>query len=352
MKTINTTQKTATSLANWAYVVGRFQLPHVGHFALFKEALNRAEKVLVFIGSANASRNASNPFTEQEREQMLRLGLTAQEQARIQFIPIEDFYCNDRWVQELHDLAAQYRADGETAIVVGKLKDFSSQYLKKLGLTLVEVHDTVQVDATALRDIYFTQDNEGAYAVLANYTVPAVVDYLRAYAKTPPYAWLKRDYCATMQYRKDYPAAVHVTGDALVKCKDHILVIRRGGEIGNGQLALPGGFLEPNETVEEAPIRELVEETRIAVVSSLFPVYKKAEAVFSAPKRSSRGRIITHAFLYDLGNCEKPDVQPASDAKEAHWVKIEDLKHLRREFFEDHFHIIESMLAKIKVSVR
>src|SRR6266481_269266 len=54
-----------------------------------------------------------------------------------------------------------------------------------------------------------------------------------------------------------------------------------------GHWALPGGFLEEDETVEDAALRELQEET------GLQNIYLEQFQVFSAPKRDPRGRIIT-----------------------------------------------------------
>lgn len=65
-------------------------------------------------------------------------------------------------------------------------------------------------------------------------------------------------------YRQAWSAApyppVFVTVDAVLRCQDQVLLIRRAHAPGKGQ-AVPGGFIEQRETVWQSCLRELVEET-------------------------------------------------------------------------------------------
>ena len=95
-----------------------------------------------------------------------------------------------------------------------------------------------------------------------------------------------------------------------------LLLIRRGGHPFKGCWALPGGFLEPNETIEECALREVTEETGITP-NVLMPV-----AVFSAPGRDPRGWIISNAFTSILSENSVTAVG-RSDAAEADWFDIQ-----------------------------
>mgnify|MGYP001236183296 CR=1 FL=1 len=55
-----------------AILIGRFEPVHTGHVALLREALSRAQRAIVVVGSAHQPRSPRNPFTWQEREAMLR----------------------------------------------------------------------------------------------------------------------------------------------------------------------------------------------------------------------------------------------------------------------------------------
>lgn len=92
-------------------------------------------------------------------------------------------------------------------------------------------------------------------------------------------------------YRADRYERPSVTVDIVLFAGERVLLIRRGGHPFLGMLALPGGFVKPNETVPQAAFRELQEETHAQNVAL------KQLQVFSAPNRDPRTRIITVPFL-------------------------------------------------------
>ncbi|MCL2741523.1 MAG: NUDIX hydrolase [Oscillospiraceae bacterium] len=95
-----------------------------------------------------------------------------------------------------------------------------------------------------------------------------------------------------------------------------ILLIRRGGHPYIGRWALPGGFLDPGETVGEAAVRELREETGIACG------YLEQLHTFSAPGRDPRTWVIScaHMALIARGRTE---AKAGSDATDARWFKVD-----------------------------
>ena len=82
-----------------ALLIGRFEPVHSGHLALLQEALRQAPQVIVVVGSAWQPRSPKNPFTWQEREAMLREALPAPARARVQVLPLRDYYNEAVWVQ-------------------------------------------------------------------------------------------------------------------------------------------------------------------------------------------------------------------------------------------------------------
>ena len=79
--------------------------------------------------------------------------------------------------------------------------------------------------------------------------------------------------------------------DVVIPSENGVVLVRRGSDPFEGRWALPGGFVEPGETVEEAAAREAAEETGLAVeVSRLVGVY-------SDPDRDPRGHNVSVAFL-------------------------------------------------------
>lgn len=123
---------------------------------------------------------------------------------------------------------------------------------------------------------------------------------------------------------------IAVTVDAVIFCRNEdllkILLIRRKKEPFKNQWALPGGFLEKNETLEEAAIRELEEETGLKV--------EKLQQVkaFGDPGRDPRGRTISIVFL---GKIDKEiQVHGNDDAKDAKWFDMNDLPDLAFDHLE------------------
>jgi len=109
--------------------IGRFQPPHNGHFATIRKALEQTEKLLIFIGSHEACRSLRNPFTTEERLEMLKISLAPAEQKKITFIPIHDSnYNHNEWLSAV--LRATLAVAPSAGIgIIGHKKDRTTYYL-------------------------------------------------------------------------------------------------------------------------------------------------------------------------------------------------------------------------------
>jgi len=116
-----------------------------------------------------------------------------------------------------------------------------------------------------------------------------------------------------------------------------VLLIRRKNPPFKDLWALPGGFLEMHETLEESALRELNEETNISDVE-LTQV-----RTFGHPDRDPRGRVITIAYV-GIINSEQQKAVAGSDAAEVAWFSTLDLPQLAF----DHSEIIEKALEGLK----
>ncbi len=109
-----------------------------------------------------------------------------------------------------------------------------------------------------------------------------------------------------------------VATDIIVRRGEEILFIRRRNDPFRGMLALPGGFVEEDETVEQAAARELEEETAIRIQEDRLQLI----GVFSRPDRDPRGRVISIAFRCDVPS--KTSARAGSDAAETVWLTGDD----------------------------
>ena len=120
-----------------------------------------------------------------------------------------------------------------------------------------------------------------------------------------------------------------------------MLLIRRKNDPFVGQWALPGGFVDMEEDLQTAALRELEEETGVR------DVFIEQLYTFGAPGRDPRERVITVAY-YALVNLEQHPVQAASDAEDARWFSVEELPQLAF----DHAQIVTMARDRLRAKMR
>jgi bifunctional NMN adenylyltransferase/nudix hydrolase len=280
---------------------------------------------------------------------MIRDALSAPEQARVRFVPMRDYFYEPRWRKELVRAVTELASNGARIGVVGHFKDATSDYLKGFeAWGLVRVALLGDVHATELRQTYFLDDSSSsAWSAHLEAAVPnSTRESLAAFRHSPHYGELAAELRALEAYHKAWKAApfppVFVTVDAVVTCQSQVLLIQRGKAPGKGLWAVPGGFLELGETLYQSALRELQEETGLVLPEGASePV---ATQVFDHPQRSQRGRTISHGYHFQLSDGPLPLLQAADDAAALKWVPIAELASLEEQFFDDHFHLLDTFL--------
>lgn len=127
-----------------------------------------------------------------------------------------------------------------------------------------------------------------------------------------------------MSYQYEYPRAA-LTVDCVVFARAgasvKVLLIRRARPPFEGHWAIPGGFVEPHETLEQAALRELHEETGISVA------HAEQLRVFDAVDRDPRERVISVAH-WCLVDAAAHAPKGSDDASEAAWFDLDALPAL------------------------
>ncbi|MBD2175939.1 NUDIX hydrolase [Pseudanabaena sp. FACHB-1998] len=148
-----------------------------------------------------------------------------------------------------------------------------------------------------------------------------------------------------MSYTYEYPRPA-LTVDCIIFGLDaqlelKVMLIQRDIPPFQGQWAIPGGFVRVDETLEQAALRELQEETGI------HDVYLEQLYTFGDLERDPRDRIVTVAY-YALINLVEQQIQASTDAREANWFPLHAIPSLAF----DHEQILQKAIARLRGKIR
>ncbi|MFQ5762328.1 MAG: NUDIX hydrolase [Candidatus Bathyarchaeia archaeon] len=122
---------------------------------------------------------------------------------------------------------------------------------------------------------------------------------------------------------RQYPTQPLVGVGALVKKDNAVLLVKRKNDPGSGLWAIPGGLLELGETLEEAAVREVMEETNLRIgIDALVDVVQMIQ-------RDDNGLVSYHYVIVDFrGHIEGGNLKPSEEILDAAWVDVNELSKL------------------------
>lgn len=334
-----------------AVYIGRFQPPHLAHIAALRYGLSIADNVQVILGNHNSPRTVKNPWTLDERMDMIRLCLTEEENARVQMRGQRNYESDLKWTVSVQNIVNESCSVGKDSdvVLIGLPKDATTaQYLNFFPQWAHHHPPNSGVEIMHATDI--RHEIFGAGELPAKMLPAPVLEWLAEWMKNSKDAEvLMREHEYIQDYRAQWASApfppTFVTVDAVVIRSGHVLMVKRKVHPGKGLFAIPGGFVGQDERLADAALRELQEETGLppALVSPFF----SESRVFDNPARSLRGRSITHAYLYDMGNGALPKVKGGDDAETAFWMPVAEAAMNGSKIFEDHLEIIEYFTNRV-----
>lgn len=333
--------------------IGRFQPLHIGHVDVIEQALKTYDKLIVLIGSTNYGPTLRNPFSYEERLDQFKLVFVNQiQKGNLVIAPVRDYlYSETSWlerivttVESLIDPRLQ-----NNICIVGYEKDSSSYYLnnfKKWGAYFNVESNFPTISATDIRnELLSGQLSAKISDQLPEKSRNFVCDKL---INSPSFHELKIEYQVIQEYKDSWKSApyppIFATVDAFVQYKNSVLLVRRKDHPGKDRWALPGGFINQNETLMDAAKRECLEETGI----DLGEIDSKVSFVCDSPYRSSRGRVITTVFYFNVSSFDASTIRAikaGDDARAALFVDFADLP-FASQFHDDHFQIIEAIMHR------
>ena len=335
-----------------AVFIGRLQGLHSPHASLIERASQLSDKVLVIIGSADRPRTFKNPFTTEERRQMVMALAPSIESQLVTDHVYDNTYNDTAWAAHVQKVVSKHiplkwSDRPKKVALVGHKKDETSFYLDMFPQwDYIDQKSIEPLSASQIRELYFC--NSVNMNFIRGVVPESTFLFLEKFKETSEYQQIirEREFIETnkKQYEHLKYGIIFQTVDAIVVQSGHVLMIKRRAEPGKGLWAFPGGYLDAKKdrTVEDGMIRELFEETGIKVPEKVLRGSITKRKRYDAINRSERGRIITDAFKIELEDSQPlPRVRGADDAEKAKWIPIAEIR--RDQCFEDHYEILQDM---------
>ena len=367
--------------------IGRMQPPHAGHISVIKKMVEENDEIIILFGSSLSVRDSKNPFTWRERATMVITELEAQftlvseeyyysdesceqymvDNKRVVFYPLRDYpYSNSRWQYQVQHIVEGDVPGDNTVTLYGNNKDESSFYLKlfprwnRAETQIVPVGD--QFYKHALSSTMIREQVLGGFAdtISEEIICEANINWLNSWTHSPQGQKIIEEKQWVDNFKKPYKdlpyGIIFQTVDCLITWRGLVLLGKRRSMPGKDLWAIPGGYVNQGERLEDAAIRELVEETRTRVYMNtksgrkrlrFDPSWIVSSRTFDHPSRSRRGRIITTAYHWKIPDHYEILHEADDDLQKTQFFPVNHvLDNMNLQMFEDHQHIVANMLLR------
>lgn len=360
--------------------IARQQIFTKGHEYGLLHCTNNYDATISLVGSAFKARDIKNPFTYQERASILDVWYKGRGAAHA-IRPLRDqLYNNAKWNQSVQETVNQALAEqwGLTPkdcdiTIVGSDRDATTWYLKAFpqwGRDLLDPDPRfVGLAATHLRRRLWEGANPRSWEELPDITK----NFLELWAATDAYADMVAEYEWLKSYWEKHNGPygmVAKTVDATIVQSGHVLVVKRARRPGKNLVAVPGGFVKQHQTMLDALVEEVVEETGLLLAEG-----KRAKEItkakllgsivaqreFDHPDRDFRGRIFTTNYLIRLDDTQPlPNVSGQlvpmgelgggveQETSDAWFMSLDEARSKSHIWYGDHHGMLDTMLGLIR----
>jgi nicotinamide-nucleotide adenylyltransferase len=135
-------------------LIGRFQPFHLGHLDAVLFGLSRAENLFICIGSSNKSNERKNPFSAEERREMIMLSIEPSIIDRIKIFDIPDVGDHEKWTFEIDKIVPKYD-------VIFTNDEFTKTLFEKRKISVISVvlKDREKFSGTNIRNLIIEDKN-------------------------------------------------------------------------------------------------------------------------------------------------------------------------------------------------
>ncbi len=324
-------------------VIGRFQPLHNGHVALIQKAMDDNDVVLVLVGSQNKLTDYRNPFDIETRLGLLKEHFNQYD--KMYFKGMDDYPNDEQWVEDVISRVNTINDNPTATTVYTSEKD--EDFYRTNFIYNVEVSPSKGLNATDIRASVY----DGKSTMYVN--LPSeVVDYVEQWKTTIEYNRLYNEFYLCTESKlaateaHAYSNPIEPVAHAMVIQGDKVLLVKRSGVRGNGQWALPGGYIQHTETTRAGALRELKEETSVDLLTQP----RAAEVAFAVEENMNglSTRTIGFNYCYAVHPEETLDIVAGDDAQDVQWFPLEDVANGDMPLFYNHTTVIRRLLEEIK----
>lgn len=369
---------------NVAVYNGRFQFPTIAHRSIIEYGLKNFDSLILVIGSAETAPTEENPWSYMERLAVFtsifqNMGYHQTNKSgdfysystgkNIIVRPLKDFYEDSNWVKALNELVTLETKPDDVIHVINPSKDSGNYWLAYLSNWKYSPSKIVSdISASTSRRRFFMNQ--------VNYVENLCLETVRfchEWKNTTECARIRNEFNFHEQIREQERKRLqnniiakqtgnlsevrykttYVTGDCAIIQKHNgvpkIVLITRKNIPGVGQLAIPGGYFEPDSDNSEydTAVREAREEIAPSLTDEEFAKYAIATQIrFGDITRSLRGRILTMLQVFYIPENILISLTPEkSEVSNLGWYSMADVK--QNKCFEDHFYMIARAFAEV-----
>jgi bifunctional NMN adenylyltransferase/nudix hydrolase len=327
-----------------AVIIGRFQPLHLGHLSLIDKAYKEADKVLILIGSATQLPDFKNPFTYEERVGLLRGTFGKDYDTTIR--PLDDEETDEAWVSNVIGEVLALEEDPSEVTIFTNPKD--EEFYRKNFIFQVETLNDVPVSATQVRASWYTD----TLWSMEEYLTENVCVFLEKHQDRDR---LSEEYDSTLEMTlkktQGHPFGnpMEPVSFAVIVQDGALLVGKRGGSRGKGQLGLPGGYIEAGETSMQGCMRETKEELGVDLHTLILE--GKAQCLVQAVEENMNDlgtRTIGVNYLFVI----KPEypveiILDNTETTDFGWLPLGDVLQDKTLLFFNHNQVARRLFSKL-----
>lgn len=309
--------------------IGRFQPVHHGHIHAIGVAATQVERLIVLIGSSNQCRSIKNPWTYQERKNMLMSKLRGERINNVDVYPLNDHRYNDeQWISDVKMTMKEITGESYDGVTMfGHTKEGNDYLTWFPEWTFKDIPAAYKINATQVRQKMFEEKDT---------QMPQTVHDDHAFYQKEKALFANYPFPETLNFN---------CADAVLVCMGKVLLIQRKFAPGRDAWALPGGFKNAKETFLDCAIRELQEETNVRIPEKVLRGSVIGTKLFDSPKRSMglpRNTMAVYIKVDPNPDGSLPRANGADDASNVAWVDIADALNTY-SLYDDHADIISTM---------